>query len=149
MAKKKKDKKLKVYVLMVSEKFPATHPLAGSFTYFPESIKQSIKIHTIRTNYKFWKKRIKEINNGNAYLSVRHWSGKPYNSKQVEITRFYQLGIQKVTKISNYVEIDKKRFYKQTKLANNDGLSIVDFENWFHKPLKNGCIIHFTGFRYE
>ena len=40
-----------------------------------------VKLHTIRANYPLWEKRIKDIQEGHAVLSVRQWSGKPYRSK--------------------------------------------------------------------
>ena len=55
------------------------------------------KIHTIRTNYQLWEKRINEVQEGNAVLSIRQWSGKPYRSKQTTIlnlTKDDGVGIQ-------------------------------------------------------
>ena len=91
---------MKTYVLTVSEKFPATHPRRGELTGFPEAIKQGVKIHTIRANYPLWEKRIKEVEEGRARLSVRIWTGKPYNSPQKEIfvfTRANGVGVEKLT----------------------------------------------------
>lgn len=145
--------KKKTYVLIISEKFPTTHPLAGEPTFFEESIKNGKKIHTIRTNYKFWKKRVGEINKGLAILSVRVWTGKPYNSPQKEVIQFKKLGIQKISKTKtgitiDGIKIDEYRDLQETQIARNDGLSQIDFNNWFKKPVKNGCIIHFTDFKY-
>ena len=78
---------MKTYVITISERFPKTHKRAGELTMFPTSINNGTKIHTIRSNYDFWEKRIKEIQKGNAYLSIRVWEGKPYNSKQKELFR--------------------------------------------------------------
>ena len=64
---------MKTYVLMVSERFPQTHKRKGELTYFPTKIKNGEKIHTIRANYDLWEKRINDIKNGLARLSVRVW----------------------------------------------------------------------------
>lgn len=143
-------KKIKTYVLMVSRVFPSTHKREGEETGFPEKIVSTLlhnnpkKIHTIRANYQFWEKRIKDILEGNAILSIRCWSGKPYNSKQIEIWELDQysgIGLQRVL-FNNTQRFDE--------IANNDGLSLSDFKEWFKnydlsKPL---AIIHFTKFRY-
>lgn len=149
--KKQNSQQMKTYVLIVSQTFPANHTSCGKYTWFPKKIKSGDKIHTIRTNYRFWKKRVDEVNKGNAVLSVRFWTGKPYNSKQQEICKFYKLGIQKISILSNYIEIDKipkNSPHIGSTLSANDGLSLQDFNDWFRKPVKNGCIIHFTDRRY-
>ena len=149
---------MKTYVLTVSRTFPKTHKRAGEQTWFVEKINEAgmpisdepimgKKIHTIRANYELWKKRIDEVQKGNAIISIRYWSGKPYNSKQVEIcqlNRFSGIGLEEVI-IPCMNDIDHIK-----QLAKNDGLSLEDFEEWFKKydfskPL---AIIHFTAFRY-
>ena len=85
---------MKTYVLIISESYPETHPKTGKKTHFKQQIESGLKIHTIRGNYDVWKKRIDEINKGNAYLSVRKWTGKPYCSKQEELFTFDKLGIE-------------------------------------------------------
>lgn len=118
------------------------------------------KIHTIRANYLFWLDRFKKIENESAALSIRQWLGKPYRSKQVEIallTAKDGIGIQKVqfhkdkegTYSLKFFDIDGKD-YDMDRLANNDGLSVEDWKEWFmaydlSHPL---AIIHFTPFRY-
>lgn len=69
------------YVLTVSEFFPKTHNKAGLPTGFINAISNKTKLHTIRGNYDLWAKRFEKINKGEAVLSVRYWSGKPYNSR--------------------------------------------------------------------
>lgn len=57
------------------------------------------KLHTIRSNYKLWSKRIAEVEQGKAILSLRYWEGKPYNSKQVEFCQLDSnsgIGFQKL-----------------------------------------------------
>jgi hypothetical protein len=87
----------KVYVLTVSEYFPAYHPRRGESTGFEYKIKNGIKIHTIRENYAFWKNRIDNINAGLAILSIRRWFGNPYRSKSEEIIQLDKVGIQALT----------------------------------------------------
>lgn len=144
---------MKTYVLTISHKFPKTHPKSGEPTKFPLQIKHNDKIHTIRSNYDLWEKRFQKIDKGEAYLSVRIWSGEPYKSKQLEIFRYDKtdgIGLQKLDQPSNLVcaTIEGKSIEWDV-VAKNDGLSIDDFCDWFkirsEKPM---AIIHFTDFRY-
>ena len=185
---------MKTYVLTVSRYFPKTHKRAGEPTHFVEKLLvgqydknkdfylqdtnadfdreiffecRNPKIHTIRQNVELWKKRISEIQKGNAILSIRYWSGKPYNSKQVEICQLDKdsgIGIQTVyfdtvrlcerkeTPLTAVVyEPFKYKFNPHlSDLAKNDGLSVEDFQDWFKRPslLGDFAIIHFTSFRY-
>lgn len=147
--------KKKTFVLTVSKNFPKTHIRAGQDTGFVYNIQRLFtdkcqKIHTIRANYDLWEKRSKEINEGKAILSIRYWSGKPYNSKQVEICRLEKIGLEKLEDPTNFVfaPIDGSKVDWQL-VAKNDGLSFEDFCEWFKvrsdKPM---AIIHFTNFRY-
>ncbi len=145
------------YVLTVSEFFPKTHNKATLPTGFINSISNKSKKHTIRGNYELWEKRFEKINDGKAVLSVRYWSGKPYNSKQIESFVFDRedgIGIEKIL-FDDYLyscKIEDDRFsFGSNMIAENDGLSPNDFENWFKgydfsKPM---AIIHFTKFRYN
>ena len=163
-----KSKNMKTYVLTVSEFFPKTHNKSGLPTGFINSISNHQKKHTIRGNYELWKKRFDEIEKGNACLSLRYWTGKPYNSKQKEVWNFINtdgIGIEKLefeemimttqeniitkTKEGHCVWVTKKA--ELNELAKNDGLTLPDFKEWFYKydlstPM---AIIHFTKFRYE
>lgn len=170
---------MKTYVLIVSKKFPCTHPKKGCPTEFICKILHAInhsgsdlyqicqnecdkschrrlltpKIHTIRSNYYFWKKRIDNVNKGNAVLSIRYWNYKPYRSKQVEICQLDStsgIGIEKLEDPSNFVfaPINGKWINWET-IAKNDGLSFDDFCEWFKARSNNPmAIIHFTKFRY-
>nr|WP_320989374.1 hypothetical protein [Bacteroides intestinalis] len=145
---------MKTYVIILSEKFPTTHPRKGQETDFRRLFLNGNKIHTIRANFPLWEKRIAQIQKGEAVLSVRQWTGKPYQSKQVEIARLTAedgVGIQelKLTDLSRPTTINGQRI-ELPLLAQNDGLSFNDWFNWFigydlSKPL---AIIHFTKFRY-
>ena len=176
--------KKKTYILTLSEFFPKTHSKAGTPTGFKDkfTLGQSCpdcnetqdlscehisnctgcmrtflfpKLHTIRSNYPLWEKRIKEIQEGHAVLSVRQWSGKPYRSKQVEIamlTAENGIGIQRldIFDFMRPAKVDSSQLVDLTDLANNDGLSFSDWYHWFRltdvtKPM---VIIHFTKFRY-
>lgn len=176
--------------MTVSRVFPKTHARAGEPTYFREKILNSInllfgpkhiitninpKLHTIRANYPLWKKRIDEVNAGEAILSVRYWSGKPYNSKQLRIVEFDKdsgVGVQelKLTDHGNFIygrvngPNEKPHIHSDcvdfenmrhdlnliSKLAQNEGLSYEDLKEWFRKYdlSKPMAIIHFTKFRY-
>ena len=168
---------MKTYVITLSQVFPTTHPKAGIPTGFEHKLHAAIngwsdhahlKLHTIRANYPLWAKRFEQIERGEAYLSVRQWSGKPYASKQVEIARLTKedgIGIQKlyltdeINLLGEYgivestwelfgIPGDSKVSCKQ--LAYNDGLSYEDWDAWFEKYDKSKplAIVHFTKFRY-
>lgn len=111
---------MKTYVITLSQVFPTWHKRAGEPTKFRAAFLSGqtcskckkrnhamctsecfsgLKIHTIRANYPLWLKRITEVQQGKAVLSVRQWSGKPYRSPQIEITRLtvkHGVDIQKV-----------------------------------------------------
>ena len=176
---------MKTYVIMLSQTFPANHPRRGEETKFKQKIINAIfvnqgwnkiaaypelgdKLHTIRVNYDLWKKRIDEVQRGDACLSLRQWEGKPYRSKQIEFARLTNqdcVGIQMLTFGRAYNPntdgwdgeydlrlgtVDDDCFASPWTLAKNDGLNVVDWADWFKdynlsKPL---AIIHFTKFRY-
>ena len=149
---------MKTYYLTLSQVFPSTHPRAGEPTYFRENLRR-IKLHTIRANYDFWRKRFEKIAAGEAVLSVREWVGKPYgkHSSMRELallTREDGIGIQKLEFKNigngfNAAVIDGKPWPRQI-LANNDGLSLQDWREWFkgYDLTKPMAIIHFTNYRY-
>ena len=172
-------KKIKTYRLSISRTFPSTHPCAGRETCFREAITAALnghkdkvfsddgrqigcfpKLHTIRDNYSLWKKRIDEVNAGNAVLVLYEWEGKPYRSKTQELLRFNKdsgIGVQRLTFLHDrdgcynfkfgYADHRDVDYYT---LAKNDGLTETDWLDWmidydFSQPL---AIIHFTKFRY-
>ena len=178
---------MKTHVLIVSRYFPATHKRKGEPTFFVDKVLHRSatvglddierlkpfdidmfmncepKLHTIRANYALWSKRIKEVQEGKAVLSVRYWAGRPYHKDengigQVEVFKLDKdsvVGIQKI-------EFSRTDFHfpiidgwqgghiNPDNLAKNDGLSLDDFKEWFRKYdlSKTMVIIHFTGFRY-
>lgn len=145
---------MKTYVLTLSKVFPATHPCKGEPTGFREAFRKT-KLHTIRANYPLWAKRIAEVQRGEAVLSVRQWSGRPYMSKQETIATLTAddgVGIQKLTFFSGRIIYPTVGKYQPSvkEMAHNDGLHATDWVYWFKnydlsKPL---AIIHFTKFRY-
>lgn len=152
---------MKTYYLTLSKVFPSTHTKAGMNTCFEEKLRVN-KLHTIRANYDFWKKRFEQIAAGKACLSIRQWVGKPYGkgSTQREIMRFTcedGIGIQKLSFDKDrdgcisykFFNIDG-RFADIQDVANNDGLSFNDWRDWFkgYNLSQPMAIIHFTPFRY-
>ncbi len=145
--------------LLLSKKFPANNPEAGEPTHFREKIESGRKIHTIRANYDWWSEKSKKINSGEMTLNLRSWTGKPYDSKQEEWGVFDKVGIQKIHIEYNPFEniccdllIDGKKVSEEI-VANNDGLTLRQFTDWFFNPEKKiyefeGVVIHFTDFRY-
>lgn len=149
--------KKKTYIITLSKRFLNGHPKAGKPTMFKEKFIAGEKIHTIRGNYPLWEKRIKEVQEGKAILSIREWIGVPYKEKQViikDLTCDDGVGIQKLTFEggnfgSQFVD-DNYCYAVLDTPAKNDGLSFDDFRDWFRKynlsePM---AIIHFTPFRY-
>lgn len=162
---------MKTYVITLSKKFPSGHIRAGEPTYFWEKFIKgqgnysciyrdfwettTPKIHTIRANYPLWEQRFAEIERGDACLSVRQWTGKPYRSPQVEIGRLTHadgIGIQKLDDSSPFVYLIDGHEVGMTELelAHNDGLSFADWRDWFkgYDKTQPMVIIHFTKFRY-
>ena len=175
---------MKTYVITLSRKFMKGHRKEGEPTFFKEKFmfgqqcqfcppkdrntnypecdeclrnSSPEKYHTIRANYDLWAKRFEQIERGEACISVRQWTDKPYRSKQVEIARLGKddgVGIQKLTceKIikETYYMADDIHCVTKVDLANNDGLSLNDWLDWFkdYNYKEPMAIIHFTKFRY-
>lgn len=156
------------YVITISETFPKTHKRAGQETDFLTSIKNGDKIHTIRgnkngTSYTRWVKRFEKINAGKAVLVLKVWEGKPYgkDSTQKEVFRFdksHGIGVERLEFFENQFDIPCINYplinnYEEPTIetiAKNDGLSLVDFKEWFktYDLTQEMAIIHFTAFRY-
>ena len=150
---------MKTYVITLSKFFPAKHPKKGRRTQFFIKFLDGLcgsphwkKVHTIRANYELWRKRFKKIENGEACLSVREWTGKPYVSPQREIARLTRedgIGLQCCWLNCRTIIIDGHPIDPET-VAWRDGLTLEDWEAWFKnydksKPL---AVIQFTKFRY-
>ena len=146
---------MKTYVITLSKYFPSTHMWAGIETNFKEKFLCGEKIHTIRGNYELWEKRIKEVQDGRAALSIREWTGRPYWSQQIEIAQLTAkngVGLQKLEFYGNCAGLPHVDgiCVKGENLAQNDGLLSDGWDNWFRKcgPNTSLAIIHFTKFRY-
>lgn len=159
---------MKTYILMLSKRFPVNHPKAGQHTFFRDKILASLfhnheywkKLHTIRANYLLWEKRIKEVRDGNAMLSLRQWADKPYRSKTQEIVRLSAsdgVGIQILEFEKDcdgmaswyFFNIDGK-CPSLVDVALNDGLTLEDWKALFkdYDLSRPFAVIHFTPFRY-
>lgn len=151
---------MKTYVLMLADKFPATHQRKGEPTMFYTKVRNGInlpifaqplfgcdepakKIHTIRKNAELWIKRFEEIDSGKACLSLRMWEGKPYKSKQIEIARLTKedgigiqvgyIGIEREhpTLSIGYPENGSIELIEGDLISYNDGLTRWDWCDWF------------------
>lgn len=138
--------------------FPKGHRKAGEATDFEDKVKDGRKIHTIRYNGNdVWAKRYKDIMEGRKYLSLRQWTGRPYNSEQREIAKLEKIGLQKVTMTYSsgdslpQVWIDGKPQDIEA-VAKNDGMTVEEFVEWFFGNSKEnifeGVVIQFTDFKY-
>lgn len=143
---------MNTYVITVSKTFPASHSKKGHPTLFVRHILNGIKIHTIRSNYELWAKRFKKIESGEACLSIRYWTDKPYRSPQKEflkLTKDDGIGIQKIVWNGRYGVVENNTSVTNYKIATNDGLLLPHFKEWFKgaaaQPM---AVIHFTDFRY-
>ena len=143
----------KIFVLMISRVFPSYHKRKDELTYFEQKIRDKNKIHTIRANYEKWKRKIDQVRNGEAVLSIREWQGVPYHSKQNYLFYYNQedaIDVSKLTKDENGYLINDTIRVSEEELAKNDGLTLDEFQEWFKVfPSEPMAIIHFTGFRYE
>ncbi len=146
---------MKTYVITISKSFPAYHPRKGQDTDFLSRILNTSKKHTIRENYAWWKNRLDEVNKGNAVLSLRQWTGKPYNSKQKEFAELTSVTYQEFEFkhddecMAPYIDGKQVNVDDFIDVCENDGLGKTDFLAWFKypKPFK-GILIHFTYLRY-
>lgn len=142
-------KKINV-VLLVAKSFLKYHSKAGELTNFEQKIKDGEKLHTIRSNFKEWEKKIRKIEDGDGKLVVKQWSDVPYRSPQVKLFELEDgVGIQKLEFIEGKFIVDGKTEVSIEKLAKNDGLELQDFKDWFQVfPTTPMAIIHFSKFRY-
>lgn len=146
----------KKVILTLCKRFPANNPKAGKPTGFEDELKKGTKIHTIRGNAKnVWEGRYNDIASGKKYLSVREWTGRPYNSEQREFARFERIGLQHITmsycstdEVPQVWIDDKKVPFEE--VAHNDALSEEDFISFFFQKSNvfDGVVIHFTDYRY-
>lgn len=150
-------------VITFSRTYPSYHPRAGEPTYFVEQIIKGLpyslhddsawgnielctklvlaidiwkdlgrKYHTIRSGHR-WK--------AGDWFSPRVWSGKPYNSKQIQFAPDIQIKKVWDFDISGHdgkFFIDGKTLAEchifLIDIAENDGLIAADFRAWFKHP---------------
>lgn len=145
-------------VITFSKVFPATHPRKGQSTFFVEKIWQGLNSFPLTVDeIAFPDPRLEEqlknhftkvydpkwhtIRGGNRWkvgdwFSPRIWSGKPYQSKQIQFT----LPIQ-IKKIWTF-RVDDSGIWIDDMLwqspydtiAINDGLNNKDFIDWLIRP---------------
>lgn len=134
-------------VLILSSRFPQTHPRAGEPTGFPEAFAEGRKIHTIRANAKM------HFRDGDM-VSLRTWTGRPYASKQIEFGQV-KIGIEPIVMepcVMGVTCFVGSTMVTGSLMAENDGLSWEDFRDWFWTDSKRaivaGDILHFTDMRY-
>lgn len=135
---------MKTFVITLSKTFPRTHIHSGRETNFAHLLGNGLnltedglkicrhKIHTVRTNLPLWEKRISEIQSGQAVLSIREWTGRPYGSPQKELARLTGsdgVGVQalKLKDLFSSTVIDGEKV-ELPDLAAHDGLSFSDME---------------------
>lgn len=150
-------------VLTFSRTFPAYHPKKGQPTYFVEKFWNSVDSNLtfeqitelpckeygllndfIKLDLDITTKKHHTIRYGNRFkvgdkFSPRVWSGKPYNSKQIiiapdiEIKKVWDIDIILVGINRLHVHVKDVINTDTENIALNDGLSIADFLDWFHK----------------
>jgi len=158
------SKKIKIYKMPISRVFPATHPRVGELTLFYDKIRNGMKsidyshnnasneckLHTVRANYKLWKKRIDEVNAGEAVLVVYEWEGKPYHSWQNNLfifgnekTRAFILELEKMPKYENKtiiidsgIDVEELRFGESYHKFDKSDLDKMGTFNAGYKTIK-------------
>jgi hypothetical protein len=158
-------------IITFSRQFPAYHPNAGKPTYFVEKVIRSLcskddienanldnpyfdyycelmgdlglmglnfdpKFHTIRDGYRF---------KAGDYFSPRVWSGRPYNSKQIQFAPDIQVkktfdfcvDLLSGEYMMSGLCIDV-RIFKE--IAKNDGLTPNELSDWLNQPMTGQII---------
>ena len=144
--------------VMLSKTFFPQHPKAGEPTEFREKVLTGTKRHTCRCNYDYWKTRIETLKKRHGILSLRQWSGKPYQKGSTQepildiaasLIDVQQLVMtRKKLDEPEYVEVEPGLYqprpaydyearidgepYDVEFVAKNDGLSLEDFKEWFN-----------------
>lgn len=145
---------MKKHVITLSKVFLSGHAKAGQPTNFRDKFLRGEKIHTIRADEKrYWEKAIREVQEGKAILSVREWSGQPYKSKQETIKDL--TAKDGVCCVPVFIRNPRVTFENNpgginfvSIVSKNDGLSDVDFWEWFKTAKGRFLLIHFNKYRY-
>lgn len=145
-------------VITFSRIFPIKHPRKGEPTYFVEKIWRGLNDNffkldsfydVIEHNSELFESKCHTIRSGNRWkagdwFSPRVWSGKPYQSKQIQfapdlqVKKVFEFEYYGLTTLVNGNPINSLIF---NELAKNDGLTSEDFINWFKchpKLMKDG-----------
>ena len=150
-------------VITFSRKFPSYHPEKGNETYFVEQLYNSLyeksgdwsdaidpdgknTSYVIPLNHSIADKKHHTIRAGRRWkvgdkFSPRVWSGKPYKSKQIiiapdiEIKKVWDFNLLGGNCFTSWKDYLQDKDLKE--IAKNDGLSLIDFMEWFADFSKN------------
>ena len=150
----------KKITIMFSRMFPTTHSRRGEPTRFIEKVMLGEKIHLIRRQYDRWKHVADKCAETPYDIALCQWRATPRRSNHVQIGLMStRIGVQRIS-MQYFPETDSiiatvdGQDLDTKIIAENEGLSLVDFKEWFFGKNRtehdefNGCIIHFTDFRY-
>jgi hypothetical protein len=143
----------KCRIMQFASEFPKGHRREGQATDFAQQIIRGQKRHTIRRDTKGTLRKAFD-NLGEWYVSMREWAGKPYNSSLTEfkaLTERDGVGYVKV-----FIEWPRVTFEDDPnaidfarQVATNDGLTLIDFWDWFGTEERvEAWLFHFDDFRY-
>lgn len=142
-----------------SRSFPKGHPKAGQPTYFVEKVWQSLYNLGLSYGGKFLEQELENFSNPSHFISPKHhtiragnhfkvgdkfsprvWSGNPYSSKQIIIAPDIEVKKVWTFEMIPALFLDECQYLIDAniipqnifdELAKNDGLSTIDFANWF------------------
>jgi hypothetical protein len=133
--------------VMLSKTFFPQHPKAGEPTGFAEKVKNGTKRHTCRCNYEYWKDRIARLQERGGVLSIRQWSGKPYqkgsSTELIMDVPASMIEVQQLVMVRRsadgyvYSALVDGKPVDIVALAKNDGLTLDDFKAWFNHVFDN------------
>ncbi len=134
--------------------FPADHIEAGNPTYFAEKLLRGFPVPPVSpppiilNTRQIFKPKLHTIRKGSNWkqgdvFTPKIWNGMPHESNLITLAPD-----QPVVKVMTF-EIDGSRrlidgksvdFETQERLAENDGLELIDFDLWFPKQFKGQVI---------
>ena len=145
--------------VMLSKTFFPQHYRAGEPTHFAEKVKKGIKRHTCRCNYDYWKERIATLQERGGVLSIRQWSGRPYEKGKpqeklldvpaslIEVQKLVMTRTRNDDKSvceeqpdGSFAPVQQYDYSAQVDgiptavayMAKNDGLTLDEFKAWFN-----------------
>lgn len=145
---------------MFSRLFPTTHSRRGEHTHFIENVMTGDKIHTIRRQYDRWRVIADKTAARPYTIALCQWAATPRRSRYHQVAAINAvIGVQHVQMLyfantDNIIVTVDGTDVPVDEIARNDGMSVTDFKEWFFGRNRtendefNGCIIHFTDFRY-